>query len=244
MKYLYSTIVFLFLLTNSFAQNNQSILAGGQPAFNIDLSRWKLTLPTCPMYEIWPSSLTNQQWILPNMFDRGLNGELILTTPTAGCITSGSSYPRTEFRGLLSPWNDRTNWTFNGTHVLKGTCAVNKLPSTKKVILAQIHGKTGITDPFLKLWHRKGKVMVEIDDDDYDFGKVDLNKPISYNIIVKDFTVMVTVNGKSTKTIQIDDSYMGSTFYFKAGLYCIDNSKDDDWARVTYYDLSQSHVFN
>lgn len=242
MKYLYlivSTMV-LFLI-NVTAQNNQPILAGGQPMYNIDLSRWKLTLPTCPMYEVWPPSLTNKQWVLPGIFDRGVNGELILTTPTAGCTTANSSSPRTEFRGLLSPWNDRTNWTFNGTHILNGTCVVNKLPSSKKIIIAQIHGKTGTTDPYLKMWHNKGKVIVEIDDDDYDFGKVDLNKPIIYSIVVKDFTITVTVNGKSTKVIAIDDNYIDSTFYFKAGLYCIDNSKDNDWARVTYYALEQLH---
>lgn len=245
MKYIFSITTALMLsFTNIVtAQNNQPILAGGQPLYNIDLSRWKLTLPTCPMYEVYPPSLTNKLWVLPGIFDRGVNGELILTTPTAGCTTANSSSPRTEFRGMLSTWNDRTNWTFKGTHILNGTCVVNKLPSSKKIIIAQIHGKTGTTDPYLKMWHRKGKVIVEIDDDDYDFGTVDLNKPISYSIIVKDFTVEVVVNGKTSKVQKIDSGYAGSTFYFKAGLYCIDNSKDNDWARVTYYALEQLHRF-
>jgi hypothetical protein len=240
MKYIYA---FLFLVLFSLNSNSQVILAGAPPAYNIDLSRWKLTLPTCPMYEIYPPSLTNQQWSLPGIFDRGANGELILTTPTAGCATANSSYPRTEFRGMLSPWNDRTNWTFNGTHILNGTCAINKLPSSKKIIIAQIHGKTGTLDPYFKMYHKKGKIVAEIDGDNYEFGKFDLNKLINYSVIVKDFTIEVIVNGKTSKVIKIDENYADCTFYFKAGLYCIDNSKDDDWARVTYYALEQIHQF-
>jgi len=214
--------------------------------YNIDLSHWKLTLPdSTPPTEISPANLVGG-WTHPEWFTKGSDGELIFSTPTNGGHTLGSSYPRTELRELIDGKSDRVNWKLTGTNILSATCAINKVPPSKKVIIGQIHGKDGTSLPLFKMVYNAGKLVAEFKkspsdstDIKLDFGKYSLSKQIKYEIKVVDLTATITVNGKS-KTVQLVPEWNPCTFYFKAGCYCIDNVGSKQ-AKVTFYELSASH---
>jgi hypothetical protein len=211
----------------------------------IDLTNWKLTLPDkTPPTEIKPPQLAN--WSHPDWFIRGEKGELIFITPTNGGHTMGSSYPRTELRELIDGASDRVNWRLTNRHSLVGECVVNKVPPSKKVIIAQIHGKEGTSAPLFKLVYNNGKLVGEfkksitdLTDTKLDFGSLSTGKKITYSLELDGLNVVLKVNGK-TKKIKLDSSWLVGTYYFKAGNYCIDNS-GKGYSQVTYYQLVAKH---
>lgn len=214
--------------------------------YNIDLSHWKLTLPdSTPPTEITPTALVGG-WTNINWFTKGNDGELIFSTPTNGGTTLGSSYPRTELRELINGKSDRVNWQLTGTHTLSALCSINKVPPSKKVIVGQIHGKDGANVPLFKMVYNKGKLVAEFKksptdsaDTKVDFGAYTLGKQLKFELKVVDLNATITVNGKS-KTVKLVKEWLPSTFYFKAGCYCIDNA-GLNWASVTFYELTATH---
>lgn len=217
------------------------------PKYNIDLSHWKLTLPDkTPPTEIKPSELI-KGWSHPEWFKRGKDGELIFACPVTGGHTLGSSYPRTELRELINGQSDRVNWQFGGIHSLSATCSIDRVPSSKKVIIGQIHGKDGTSLPLFKLVYNKGKLVAEFkksptdsSDIKYEMGSISLGKSIKYEIKANKLDLTITVNGKSRK-VKLVPEWLPCTFYFKAGCYCIDN-QGNEWAQVTFYDLVAKHA--
>lgn len=180
------------------------------------------------------------------------DGAMTFYCPTKGGTTRGSSYPRSELRELIDPADDNINWTGNGTHILNARCIVSQLPGTKKVIIGQIHGFAPNARPLVKLQFNDGKVeaLVKADgnrDTELSFTRVGLNQPVTYEIKVVDGLLSVSVNG-SNRTVNFFQSNAGwkiNTFYFKAGNYCQDNSKNGSaGAKVYFYSLSVNHYTN
>ena len=52
------------------------------------------------------------------------------TTPLSGTTTEGSEHPRSELREILSTGD----WTFTGTHTMKGTTKMVSWPNTDSYV--------------------------------------------------------------------------------------------------------------
>ena len=233
------------------------------PGDNFDLSHWYLGLPyDGPDDGPWSDSVSAASLVAgyedPDYFYTDTDGSMVFWAPVTGATTEGSSYPRSELREQIVPGNNNTNWSGYGTHILTAQCKVTQLPSSEKVIIGQIHSKTGLARPLVKLYYDGSKnpnrirALIKEDADDpdnssdvsYDFPNVPLNGIINYNIQMQDGVVTITVNGTThdRDVFGLSSSWTDEAFYFKAGSYCQDNSGDSsEGARVAFYALSRSH---
>jgi hypothetical protein len=185
-------------------------------------------------------------------FYTGADGAMTFWAPVNGATTSGSSYPRSELREQISPPSNDINWPGYGTHALDAQCRVQQVPSTGKVIIGQIHSKTGEARPLVKLQFNTGVVEALIKnsptadpDTKFYFQNVGLSNLISYRIQMVDGLVTVAVNGSNhtMNVFQSDPDWANQQFYFKAGSYCQDNSGTAaEGARVAFYAMAASHT--
>ncbi len=188
-------------------------------------------------------------------FYSGPDGAMTFWAPVTGATTSGSSYPRSELREQISPPSNEINWRGYGTHLLNATCRVTEVASTKKVIIGQIHTKTGDARPLVKLQYNDGTIeaLVKVyasdsmpnTDNKLTFPNVGLGNSVVYTIKLENGLATVTVNGlsKATNTFLTDPDWANQEFYFKAGSYCQDNAgPTNEGARVAFYALTRSHA--
>ncbi len=232
------------------------------PSGNFDLSHWKLTLPTGSSGnpdEILPAQMAAGYTNSPYFFTATTDGAMTFWTPVTGVTTSGSSYPRCELREQLSPGNDTPNWYGDGTHILDGQCKVLQVPSTGKVIIGQIHGKSypGATDanPLVKLAYDSSsssvRIQVKTSPNKADSTEsvdvvsgIAVGTLITYQIKVIDGIVYNTVNGTTyARNFYATDPLWASTdLYFKAGSYCQDNvGSSSEGAKIAFYALTITH---
>merc|ERR1711924_433771 len=155
-----------------------------------------------------------------------------------------SHYPRTEFEDTSVP-----SWKWGkGTHQMKATVKVMKVPDGKSTIIGQVHGdhkKGGELDMLLKLrYSDKGKIEARVKDSKGhehtygDLGSVSLGKELKYEILCEGKKLKVTVNDKSMEYEPPTKS--AQTFYLKAGNYLQTNSGKEE-SEVRFYSLSASH---
>jgi hypothetical protein len=231
------------------------------PSGNFDLSYWKLTLPTgssgSPTEILSPALVAGYT---SQYFYTGADGAMVMWCPVTGVTTSGSSYPRSELRETHSD-GSQYNWNVtDGTATLKGTLAVNQVPSTGKVVVGQIHdnGAGGIKgEPILKLVYKydaaSGTGFLEAQvrptptsttSNNFTVATgIKLNEKFSYQIVLRaDLTLSVQVNGTTGYSAPIDPSWKTQGFYFKAGSYTQDNSgSSTEGGRVSFYALTVTH---
>jgi hypothetical protein len=227
------------------------------PSGNFDLSHWKLQLPTAggiltctggSVDEVKPAPLVG---FTNAYFYTGTDGAMVFWAPINGATTSGSSFPRSELREELSPGSDSVNWTPYGTHILDAQCKVLQVPSTKKVIIGQIHGFSSAALPTVKIYYNNGNTYGTVktnstdDNSDHQFPSVSvgLSNSITYEIKLVNGLVSIVINNhtNSLNIFQSDPNYTNETQYFKAGDYCQDNScsnPSNDGARVAFYAVS------
>jgi hypothetical protein len=229
------------------------------PGSNFDLSHWKLQLPVDSSggtngspQEIAAAQLTGGY--TNAYFYTGTDGAMVFWAPVWGVPTSGSSYPRSELREMVSPTDDTSNWLAYGTHILNVQCKVLQVPATGKVIIGQIHGYTGAALPLVKIYFNSNSALTgtiktnannDSSDKTFDYSPSVLSNTITYQIQVVNGFVSVTVNGvtNSLNVFQTDPNWATNTVYFKAGDYCQDNSGATiDGARVALYSLSAYHA--
>src|SRR5882724_1772231 len=113
------------------------------PSGNFDLSHWYLGLPVDSSGGTnGTSASTNTAALVAGYtsewFYTGPDGAMTFWAWVVGATTSGSSFPRSELRELISPPSTASNWFGYGTHIMDAQCKVLQLPSTKKVIIGQI----------------------------------------------------------------------------------------------------------
>jgi hypothetical protein len=219
------------------------------PGHNFDLSHWYLTLPDANASTISPVLLS--AGFTNDHFETSSDGAMLFWCPVTGGTTSGSDFPRCELRELLDPADNRTNWSGYGRHVLNAQCKVVKVPSSKRVVIGQIHSFLGDAPPLVKLSYNNGLVdaLVRLDvtslsDVRFPLAVVGLSNVINYQITLRDGILSIGVNGSSltTNVFQADPAWQKQTFYFKAGNYCQDNSgATNEGAMVSFYSLSVQH---
>ncbi|MFY0593556.1 polysaccharide lyase family 7 protein [Roseivirga sp.] len=146
----------------------------------IDLSHWKITIPTGKPTEVSPPEIfdyaTNEE-LKPFFFKDSTDGALVFYAYPAAS-TRNSSYSRTELREQLEPGSNSVNWTFVEGGTMRGTLSVPKISRSSngnyhRVIVMQIHGRLtneqkaliGADDnnapPMLKIYWDEGKVRVK-----------------------------------------------------------------------------------
>ena len=227
------------------------------PGGNFDLTHWYLGLPVDSSGGTSgdSASITAAQLVAGYSnalyFYTGADGAMTFWAPVTGATTPGSSYPRSELREQIVPGNNNINWSGYGMHTLDAQCRVIEVASTKKVIIGQIHTKTGEARPLVKLQYNDGTIEALIKnsptadpDSKYTFSNVGLSNLVTYRIRMVDGLVTVTVNGssRSHNAFATDPDWANQEFYFKAGSYCQDNvGTASEGARVAFYSLIASH---
>lgn len=147
---------------------------------DIDLSHWKITIPTGKPTEVGPPEIleyaTNEE-LKQFFYKDSIDGALVFYAYPAAS-TRNSSYSRTELREQMEPGNNSANWTFAQGGTMKGTLSVPKISRSAngnyhRVIVMQIHGRLtnkqkeliGADDnnapPMLKIYWDEGKVRVK-----------------------------------------------------------------------------------
>jgi len=144
----------------------------------IDLSNWKVTIPTDDPSEVEPPEIlkyaTNndlKKW----MYDDSKDSSLVFYTEP-GSTTPNSKYSRTELREQMQPGSNSVNWTFAEGGTMKGTLKVDDVSGAEgnldRIIVMQIHGRLtnaqrdliGEEDnnapPVLKIYWDDGKINV------------------------------------------------------------------------------------
>ncbi|UZE25746.1 polysaccharide lyase family 7 protein [Pseudomonas sp. B21-056] len=217
----------------------------------IDLTVWNITLPVqTPALTIATKAVPT----LRNQYFTNTGDKIVFWAPVTGSHTGKSEYPRSELRETSKDGKLR-NWRYNsGINTLKGTLAVNQVPSVGRVVVAQIHAKDAPA-PLLKLVYRVTKGVGNLDVE-YRVKPKDAKSPVMFTVpnvaLNKVFTYSLQMDkqGKVTvminnlgKQVKLDPSWYGYNFYFKAGVYTLDNvGYASEGGKVTYTKLDVSHL--
>jgi hypothetical protein len=210
------------------------------PSQLLDLSYWKLTLPTGSEgkpTEIDSSRLTSfsNQYFHTNETGDGV----VFWANVGGSTTSGSSYPRSELRemtesGEKAAWDSRT-----GTYTMDVCQAITKTPSAKpEVVSAQIHDGS---DDVMQIRLEGKKLVVQYNDGDSEAlldPDYQLGTPFRVRITANQEGVGVSYNGQQKAQLPLS----GSGWYWKVGAYVQSNTSKGDSAdaagEVVVYSLS------
>jgi hypothetical protein len=173
--------------------------------------------------------------------------------PVDSATQGSSSSPRTEYRETGRTTNENFNWNPKDYLInrLEGTVVVRRVPSSQKVIFAQVHCQGG-PGPFVKLLQLNQELRAEVRFHPEDSASpAVLRCPISpvsgparanYSIdVTSDGRLIIILNGQRFE-YPVDPAWASHPFYFKAGAYVIDNigpSTEGGW--VTYEHLVVIH---
>lgn len=147
---------------------------------DIDLSNWKITIPTGRPTEVSPPEIldyASNEELKPFFYKDSTDGALVFYAYPASS-TRNSSYSRTELREQMEPGSNSVNWTFAEGGTMRGTLSVPKISRSAngkyhRVIVMQIHGRLsnaqkesiGADDnnapPILKIYWDHGKIRVK-----------------------------------------------------------------------------------
>ncbi|EFW84715.1 hypothetical protein ALP26_01763 [Pseudomonas savastanoi pv. glycinea] len=216
----------------------------------IDLTVWNLTLPV----ESPPLTTAAALPKLQTTYFTSSGEKVVFWAPVSGSHTGNSDFPRSELRETSTDGKAR-NWLYDsGLNTLKGTLSVNQVPSTGRVVVAQIHAKNAPT-PLLKVVYRYANGTGNIDLE-YRVKPADVKSPVAYTVanvpLNKSFAYAIQINkqGKFTvlinnagPQIQLAPAWYKYAFYFKAGAYTLDNvGYANEGGKVTYTRLDVSHL--
>lgn len=188
------------------------------------------------------------------------NGETVFWAPVnGGGTTKSTDTVRSELREQLTLGKDGNNWSIEGTHIQTGTVRVTKLPKAKisgapvKTIVAQIHVFNSNSPP-LKLQFSsssaEGTVVYAIYNDSptrdgYSISpkiKMALKESFTYELKMADGIMTTKVNGQLLNTRDMRANWSNSRFYFKAGNYVQNTTKEATGnAEVIYSALAITH---
>ncbi len=202
------------------------------PGSNFDLSAWKLqTIDANNNFkEIMATDLTNGY--TSNLFyTDATDGSIVCKVPSNGGTTSGSTYPRVEFRQMTGG----ANWILNDPteHYMTAQCKVLAVAQAKpQTIIGQIHGSNTVSEMIKLRWtgYKTGQCYIEArfktnDTNMSEYGvtlanNLSLGDLITYTITMKNGTITCTVNGTTgSQTYTPDVWTLTDAYYFKAGDY-------------------------
>jgi poly(beta-D-mannuronate) lyase len=220
--------------------------AASVPADVLDLTNWKLTLPTgspgAPTEILQPDLAA---FSLHPYFELDAARDGVVFQANAGGVTtSGSGYPRSELREMINGGASAAAWSMNsGVHTMTITEAITHLPVVKpQVVAGQIHDAT---DDVVMVRLEGQHLFLE--GGGTDLGTLDP----SYRLGAR-FTVRLVASGGHIRayyddlgTPKVDVQRSASGCYFKAGVYTQSNTSKGDapdaYGEVVIYDLVVTH---
>lgn len=173
--------------------------------------------------------------------------------PVNSATQGSSASPRTEYRETPPNSNDSFNWDYKDfdSNRMEGIAVIRRLPSSKKVIFAQLHAQ-GAPGPFIKLLQLGQELRAEVRFKPNDGASpAVLRIPVpatsgparaNYSIEVTRYGQLIIVLNGQQFLYPVDPEWATYPFYFKAGAYVIDNtgpSTEGGW--VTYEHLAVFH---
>ncbi len=189
------------------------------PADVLDLSDWKMTLPTGEDEE--PTEITQPELATFSAEPYFQVNEdctaVIFRSPVDGVTTGGSSYPRAELREMTDGGGDEAEWSASeGTHTMVVNEAFVALPNEKPHLVgAQVHGG----DDDVTVFRLEGSSLYITNGDDSNHHLVtdnyQLGTEFEAKFVAQGGEIDVYYNGELETTIAAD----GDTNYFKAGAY-------------------------
>jgi hypothetical protein len=198
------------------------------PSEVLDLSNWKLTLPTgddedpTEIRQPKLATFSAGPWFKVNAACDAVRFRAAVN----GVTTGGSSYPRAELREMTEDGSEEAAWsTTDGTHTLVVTEAFTALPKKKPHLVgAQVHGG----DDDVTVFRLEGSSLYITDGDDRHHHLVtddyELGTEFEARFVAEDGEIDVYYNGDLQTTISHD----GDTNYFKAGAYTQANCGNSD----------------
>ncbi|MFI7407784.1 polysaccharide lyase family 7 protein [Streptomyces sp. NPDC049627] len=201
------------------APHDRSAARCTYPADVLDLTNWKLTLPTGDDED--PTEITQPE-LAAFSADPWFRAEagcaaVRFRAAVNGVTTGGSSYPRAELREMTAGGADEAEWsTTDGTHTLVVREAFTALPGERPYVVgAQVHGG----DDDVTAFRLEGSSLYVTDGDDRHHHLVtDDYEPgteFEAKFVARDGEIGAYYNGRLQTTISHD----GDTNYFKAGAY-------------------------
>jgi alginate lyase len=213
------------------------------PADLLDLSNWKLTLPTGDAgspEEVLAGKLsqfTNEFFKVNDARDG-----VVFTAKVGGVTTKNSHYPRSELREMQG--DENAAWSNpGGTHALEVREAILAVPEVKpEVVAAQIHDGD---DDVLQIRLEGERLTVQSDDGETETvldPAYRIGTPYDLKILAEDGRVDVFYNG--AKKAELNKS--GSGWYFKVGAYVQSSTEKGDRegtpGAVAVYSLKVTHT--
>lgn len=150
----------------------------------IDLTHWKVTIPTPradgKAMEVSPPEIFNYpeiEALKDFMYPDSSDGSIVFHAYPAS-TTANTKYSRTELREQMVSGSNSTNWTFKEGGRMKVKMAIDQVTKDRngkehRIIIAQIHGrlsneqkksigqKDNNAPPILKIYYDKGKIRVK-----------------------------------------------------------------------------------
>ena len=219
----------------------------------IDLSTWNLSIPVGS-----PPTTIETPRLMSGFNDQYFQAEgsdVQFWTPVTGSRTENAIYPRSELRETYADGRLR-NWTYpEADNLLYATLAVNKVPSSGKIVIGQIHAYNS-TKPLVKVEYQyktskaAGNIVVKVRlrPDDAEgrvitiAENVKLDRDFSYLIhLSPGGALSVSAAGNQWDT-KISATWRNKPLYFKAGVYVQDNEgKTSEGGQVTFSKLDIDH---
>lgn len=178
---------FIFLTCSLFligCSSQKSVTGTKSKIANIDLTHWKVTIPTPradgKAMEVEPPEIFNYaniEVLKEFMYPDTTDGSIVFHA-FPGATTSNTKYSRSELREQMESGSNKRNWTFKEGGYMKVKMSIPEVSKDSKgkehrIIIAQIHGrltneqrdligqKDNNAPPILKVYYDKGKIRVK-----------------------------------------------------------------------------------
>lgn len=244
--------------------------ASAAPRTNIDLSRWKLSLPVNKHGQLSGrvdaaevSQLAGFQY--PPFFVV-TSSSITFAAPTHGARTGGSKYPRCELREMDGQGNP-LHWTVSDHGRLSASVQINNVPATEdqvtgKLVIGQVHGPS---DELCRLYYDNGnayfindkagatrkETVLQLYSSQGNSPNIPVGSRLSYLIDVNSERIYVQVKHAGTvysATDAIGTFWGNKQLYFKAGVYVQVGARGSGAGQVgtgagsvTFFSLSATH---
>ncbi len=224
---------------------------GNLPAQVLNLTNWKITLPS-PLNGSSPTEIKQpalatytDEWFKVNSSRNGV----IFRAPVNGAHTSGSKYPRSELREMVSNGTFNAAWNnTSGTHTMTLDQAITAVPQTKKhVVAGQIHDadddviviRLELPNLYVNVGTNPpgGDQHVYTLDSNYTLGK-----RFTVRFVASGGKTMIYYNGAATPAYTLTRAYSGA--YFKTGAYTQSNCSTEASGLCSANNYGEVVVYN
>jgi len=216
------------------------------PSSVLDLTDWKITLPTDTAKNGEPDEIGQPQLATfndpPYFYVDSGSGGVVFQAPVNGVTTSGSDFPRSELREMTDGGSQEASWsTTSGTSTMAVTEAITHLPVVRpEVVAAQVHGPSS----YVILIRLNGNDLF-VENNGNNVGTLNSNYVLgtSFTLQITAANGYIQVSYNGVQKANLANNSSGN--YFKAGCYTQSNTGYGDspsaYGQVVIYSLSVSH---